>query len=189
MDAVLTPIKPIFAAHDEADASLIERCRNGERAAFGVLLNRYRDRIINLAYQLLRDRDDAEDVAQEVFTKAFISIGSFRAEAQLFTWLYRITLNICLERKRRAKPCESYEDQNMAAASLECAEQVGTKMAVQQALGKLSPPLQAVLILREMHDLSYEQIAAVLNIPIGTVRSRLNEARRKFKEVWKVLEQ
>jgi RNA polymerase sigma-70 factor (ECF subfamily) len=189
VDAVLTHIKPIFAAHDEADATLIQRCHGGERAAFGILLNRYRDRIINLAYQLLRNRDDAEDVAQEVFTKAFTSIRSFRAESQLFTWLYRITLNLCLERKRRAKPHENYEEQDLIGASAGCAEQVGTNLAVQEVLAALSPPLQAVLILREMHDLSYEEVAAVLNIPVGTVRSRLSEGRRKFKEQWKVMEQ
>ena len=189
MDAVLTIIKPIFAAHEEADASLIERCQAGERTAFGILLNRYRDRIINLAYQLLHDRDDAEDVAQEVFTKAFTSIGSFRAEAQIFTWLYRITLNLCLHHRRRAKPCESYGEQTVPGASDANEDQVVTRIVVQQALGKLSPPLQAVLILREMHGLSYEEIAVVLNIPVGTVRSRLSEARRKFKEVWEVLGQ
>jgi RNA polymerase sigma-70 factor (ECF subfamily) len=193
VDAVLTIIKPIFAAHDarpeEADASLIERCQAGERTSFGILLNRYRDRIINLAYQLLHDRDDAEDVAQEVFTKAFTSIGSFRAEAQLFTWLYRITLNLCLHRKRREKRCESYEEQIVPGASDANEDQIVTNIVVQQALDKLSPPLQAVLILREMHDLSYEEIAIVLNIPVGTVRSRLSEARRKFKELWEALEQ
>ncbi len=190
MDAALVLIKPTFAVRDTvdtADAALIARCQAGEREAFGVLLNRYRDRVVNLAYQLLRQRDDAEDVSQEAFIQAFTALDSFRGEAQWFTWLYRITLNLCAHRKRRSK--DSALDVRAASVSerTESADvegQVLTKLMVERALDKLSEPLHVVLILREMHDLSYEEIAEVLNVPVGTVRSRLNEARQKFREVF-----
>lgn len=170
-----------------AEMAVIARCQAGDREAFGILLDRYRDRVVNLAFQLLRQRDAAEDVAQEAFTQAFSSIRSFRGESQMFTWLYRITVNLCLQRQRRARPCEPLEEHNeieRANADAQIEDQVVTRMMVEQTLDRLSEPLRMVLILREMHDLSYEEVAAVLRIPVGTVRSRLNEARRKFREAW-----
>ena len=173
------------AVDGEADAILVARCRAGEREAFGILLHRYRDRIINLAYQLLGQRDDAEDVAQEAFAQAFRSIASYRGEAQFYTWLYRITVNLCLARKRRAKHNDSYDDELPAATpEYSGAAQIETRLAVEQSLHQLSEPLRVALVLREMQGLSYEEIAAILHVPIGTVRSRLSEARRKFREVW-----
>ncbi len=190
MDAMPTLIQPALATRDdnahEADAVLLARCRAGEREAFGLLLHRYRDRIVNLAYQLLHQRDDAEDVAQEAFTKAFTAIHSFRGEAQLFTWLYRITVNLCRQRRRRAKTWEPLDDVGQECSNVE--EQVVTKLMFEQALDGLSDPLRVVFILREMHDLSYDEVAAVLGIPVGTVCSRLSEARRKFKQLWAAAE-
>jgi len=171
--------------NDEADAIILTRCRAGEREAFGILLHRYRDRIVNLAYQLMGDREDAEDIAQEAFAQAFRTIATYRGEAQFYTWLYRITVNMCLGRKRRAKTCESYDDEHdLRPAQTAGAAQVETRLAVEQALHQLSEPLRVVLVLREMQGLSYEEVASILHIPIGTVRSRLSEARRKFREVW-----
>lgn len=186
MDAALSLIKPTFAVRDTTDAALIARCQAGEREAFGVLLNRYRDRVVNLAYQLLRQRDDAEDVAQEAFIQAFTALQSFRGEAQWFTWLYRITVNLCLHRQRRSKATASLRAASVSERpeTVNVEDQALTKLMVERTLDKLSEPLRVVLILREMHDLSCEEIAEVLNVPVGTVRSRLNEARRKFREVW-----
>lgn len=192
MDAVaIDPFASLLTIGDAAraerlgrseDASLLARCRAGERAAFETLLMRYRERVINLAFQLLRHREDAEDVAQEVFVRAFSKIQQFRGEADLFTWLYRITLNTCIQRRRRARDTHSEVEPTSSPDSI--AAQVETRLGVEHALDQLTPPLRIVLVLREMHDLSYEEIAAVLDIPVGTVRSRLSEARRKFREVW-----
>jgi len=171
----------------DADAQLVARCQAGERAAFEILLARYRNRVVNLAHGFLGSRDDAEDAAQDVFAAAFASIHTFRGDAQLWTWLYRITVNQCLHRKRRAKPCENRDDaggdENPGTTRDESAVVVA-RLGVESALDELSPPLRAVLVLREMHDLTYEEIAAALQIPIGTVRSRLNQARREFKIAW-----
>ncbi len=149
-------------------------------------LRRYRDRVVNLAYHLLRSREDAEDTAQEAFTQAFSAINSFRGESQFWTWLYRITVNLCLHRRRRAKPCESLDEQeqNDAEEHTDAGAQAVTKLMVERTLDQLSAPLRVVLILRETHDLNYEEIAAVLNIPVGTVRSRLSAARLKFRQLW-----
>ena len=171
MDAALNTLQLTFSARDDADAQILARCRAGEREAFGILLHRYRDRIVSLAFHLLRHRDDAEDVAQETFTKAFTSIHTFRDESQLFTWLYRIAVNLCLHRRRRAKVWETY-DETHDTQRTDVEAQATAKMLLAQVLDTLSEPLRVALILHEAHDLSYEEIAAVLNIPIGTVASR-----------------
>ncbi len=172
---------------DESDTTIIARCQEGSREAFEILLHRYRERVLNLAFSLLHSHDDAEDAAQEAFTKAFTAIRTFRNESEFWTWLYRITLNICLHRKRRARTCESLDDaeRNDRREQDDVQQQAEAKLMVESALNELSPPLRVVPILREMHDLSYEDIARILDLPVGTVRSRLSEARRKFKLAWR----
>jgi RNA polymerase sigma-70 factor (ECF subfamily) len=181
---------PVIALEDLSDAALVASCRAGERAAFEVLLNRHRDRVLNLAFQLLHDRDEAEDVAQDSFANAFAALDGFRGDAQFSTWLYRIAFNLCVHRKRRARPTESFEERFHDCgdrASLP-GERAVARLMVQETLAQLSPPLRAALVLREIHELSYEEISQILQIPIGTVRSRLNEARRQFREAWGELE-
>ena len=169
----------------EADAALLLRCRAGERAAFDLLLDRYRERVLNLAFQLLRDRHAAEDVAQEVFVRAFARIHEFRGESALFTWLYRITLNECRARTRRAKAVLNFDDYAERGDNASTPESAALeKMALERALDQLSEPLRIALVLREWHGLSYEEIARVLKLPVGTVRSRLHQARRNFQSFW-----
>lgn len=168
----------------DAETQLLQEARAGSRVAQGVLLERYRERVTNLAYSLLHSRDDAEDAAQEAFAQAFSSLQSFRGEASFWTWLYRITLNLCLHRKRRSKEnCESFDDHELPAHGDAEAEAIA-RLTVSRTLDALPETLRVALILREMQGLSYEEIARVLAIPEGTVRSRLHEARRRFRELW-----
>lgn len=186
MSATLTMSLGLQATRGgESDEVLLARCRAGERVAFDILLHRYRERVLNLAFQLLRDRHAAEDVAQDVFVRAFSRIHEFRGEAALFTWFYQITLNECRARMRRAKPVLELADEQLQNNVLHTPEgAVLQKIALEQILDQLSEPLRIALILREWHGLSYEEIAGVLKLPVGTVRSRLHEARRKFQERW-----
>ena len=171
-----------LAKPTDGDDVHLARCRAGEREAFGILLNRYRDSIINLAYQILHNHDDAEDAAQEAFVRAFSKLHSFRGEARFLTWLYRITINICLHR-RRGRTHESYaETAEVSDADVEA--QVTRKIMLEDALDNLPGPLRLTLILHELHGLSYQQIASILDIPAGTVGSRLNEARRRVRIAW-----
>jgi RNA polymerase sigma-70 factor (ECF subfamily) len=183
--AVLLPNVFRSASPREEEQVLLARCRTGERAAFDALLHRHRERVLNLAFQLLRDRHAAEDVAQEVFVRAFSKIHEFRGEAALFTWLYQITLNECKARTRRAKPTLNFDDcESEGCAGSTPDTSAVEKIALERALDQLSPPLRIALVLRELHGLSYEEIARVLKLPVGTVRSRLHEARRQFQKVW-----
>jgi RNA polymerase sigma-70 factor (ECF subfamily) len=185
--ALVLTTAPLRAAISDTDGVLLARCRAGERAAFDLLLYRYRERVLNLAFQLLRDTHQAEDVAQDVFVRAFSRIHEFRGESALFTWLYQITLNECRNKTRRAKATLNYDDcegENGDESTPE--NKVIEKIALERALDQLSEPLRDTLILRELHGLSYEEIARVLKIPIGTARSRLHEARQKFQKIWEM---
>ena len=182
----------------EDDARVVQHClhANDEAArlrAFGVLLSRHRDRVLNLSWQMLGSRDDGEDAAQEAFTLAFRALPNFRNDAQFGTWIYRIAINVCLGKKRRLKSCEEWNEEfapfdtdarNANAHDNDAAARAETRLHVAQTLDNLSPILRAVLVLREIHNLTYAEIARVLDIPVGTVRSRLSEARRRFIVLW-----
>ena len=170
-----------------AEAQLLERARRGEREAIAVLLNRHRERIVSLAFSILRDRESAEDAAQEVFVRAFSQLPRFRGESAFSTWLYRVALNFCLERQR----VQRHREALLEAAPDEVAGQgngivrrVETRELVGEALSDLGDGLRVVLLLREWQGLSYEEIADILQLPVGTVRSRLHEARRRFQAKW-----
>jgi RNA polymerase sigma-70 factor (ECF subfamily) len=185
---VLKRCAVIARQNTDDEKELLSRCRAGELAAFDVLLNRYRERVLNLAFQLLGDNAAAEDVAQEVFVNVFASIAQFRGDAAFFTWLYRLTLNACHANARRHKKWISYEEEEHATTDTASTESHAiAHLSVQRALNELSPTLRSVLVLREMQELSYEDIAQILDLPIGTVRSRLHEGRRRFREIWEVL--
>lgn len=171
-----------------AEAQLLERARRGEREAIAALLGRHRERIVSLAFSILRDRESAEDAAQEVFVRAFSQLPRFRGESAFSTWLYRVALNFCLERQRvqrhRDALLEAAPDEVAARGDGGLARRVETRELVGEALGELGEGLRVVLLLREWQGLSYEEIADILGMPVGTVRSRLHEARRRFQAKW-----
>lgn len=167
------------------DAELLRRARNGERAALEILLGQSRGKILNLAFQILRDPDAAEDAAQETFVRAFQKLPLFRGESEFSTWLYRLALNLCLEKRRTLQRREqSAQNAPDEAKSENFAARIETRIALENALDELPESLRLPLILREWHGLNYEEIAEVLRIPVGTVKSRLNAARRQFRQVW-----
>lgn len=175
-------------SREESDNELVAKCRSGDLEAFDELVKRYRNRIFNLSWQLLGDRDEAEDVAQEVFLHAFEHMGDFRYSSQVFTWLYRIAVNACKMRLRKRRPIEPLDECEPCDIDWhEVEERWILKRQVDIALSRLPEKLRIVLVLREMHELSYEEIAQVLSVPVGTVRSRLFEARKKFAQIWREL--
>lgn len=183
------------ATPSAADAGAAEErewvrcCREGDERAFRALLERYRGRALYLAAQMTGDRAEAEDVVQEAFLRVFRSIRAFRGDARFHSWLYRIVVNLCLDRARRgpSPPPLSLEEQQetLPAPDAQTPDRAcETRLCVEALLTRLSPELRATLLLREMGGLSYEEIAAELEIPVGTVRSRLNAAREQFRRLW-----
>ncbi|UCH34811.1 MAG: sigma-70 family RNA polymerase sigma factor [Armatimonadota bacterium] len=161
----------------DPDAGLLARCRRGDRRAFDVLLERHRARVLNLAYQMLGRPDEAQDAAQEALVRAFAGLKRFRGDALFATWLKRITINECLNRLSRRKP------EVTLSPTLAGGRPADDGLLVKAAIANLSPPLRAALVLRELHGASYEEIAGILDIPVGTVRSRLAAAREKLREM------
>ena len=193
MEMVLPRAAPLLRtqlatrADDESD--LIARARAGEIGALDELMNRHRARVLNLAYQITRDRDIAEDCAQEAFVRAFSKLSSFRAQSSFATWLIRITLNVALEKRRCSLTIQSVGNEDLAVEIKAPPTNFDERIALEWALDQISEPLRIALILREWHGLSYEEIAAVCQVPVGTVRSRLSAARLEFRRVWMQMEE
>lgn len=174
----------------ETELSLIEQAQNGDRSAYGELVRRHYNGVVNVVYRLCGDAHLAEDMAQEAFLRAWINLPTFHSQSSLRNWLYRIAVNAALDVLRR-KTEEPVEDERMQMvtdqapgpeAALIEKEQV---LLLQQAMKSLPEAARSVLVLREYGELSYQEIAAVLDIPLGTVMSRLNYARNRLRELLK----
>ena len=175
---------------EDDESELIQRARLGEISALDELMNRHRARILNLAFQITRDHDLAEDCAQEAFVRAFSKLNLFRAQSSFATWLYRIALNVALEKTRRSPTIHSFNSGEDLQRELSAPPtDFDHRLALEWALDQLSSPLRIALILREWHGLSYEEIALVCEVPVGTVRSRLSAARAEFRRVWTQMEE
>lgn len=174
---------PKGATHDSQEERWIVRARIGDEAAFQWLLSRYRARAIRVAMQVLHRPDEAEDAAQEAFIRAFRAIRSFRGESRFATWFFHIVLRVCLD-KRRLKRWDAEEPWDDDLDPPAPADAADTRMLVQSLLDRLSPPMRAALVLREVEGLEYEEISEALGIPVGTVRSRLFAARARFRDMW-----
>jgi RNA polymerase sigma-70 factor (ECF subfamily) len=174
-----------------SDLELVRRVQRGERAAFDLLVRRYQHRVIKLVARLLRDPAEAEDVAQEAFVKAYRAIGSFRGDSAFYTWLYRIAVNTArnamASRQRRPLDYEADLGEGEQAAVESRLRHVDTPEAaalsdeiqatVDRAVSELPEDLRTAILLREVEGLSYEEIAAAMDCPVGTVRSRIFRAR------------
>jgi RNA polymerase sigma-70 factor (ECF subfamily) len=173
---------------------LIERCLAGDTSAFEPLVERYRQRVWRLAYQLLHDREDAWDCAQEAFVRAFHSLRSFRGHAAFYTWLFRITVNVATDRQRsrgaqaRAFGAERLPEEewkrtmpDTRARPDQAAVQSEQRDRIREALDALPPKARTIIMLSDVEGLSYREIADVLGCPIGTVMSRLHNARKRLQ--------
>ena len=158
----------------------VARCRMGDDSALGLLIDRHRNRLLRTAANLLRDRHEAEDVSQEAFLKAFRELHKLRDDRAFSGFLYRICVRLCMDRLRLKRA---------EAAEIDSVEQhqggtVENRIVIEKLLAQLPAELRATLVLREMEQLSYEEVATVMNVPIGTVRSRLHTARERFRKLW-----
>ena len=173
------------------DTALLEAALGGDQQAFGSLVLRYQDRLFNTMLRVLGSTEDARDVTQNAFVQAFLKLESFRGDSKFYTWLYRIAMNLALSHIRRRKAVVSIEHARETSAMepedrdpLPQDRLLGNERVrlVQQALSQLGDQARQILVLREIEDCSYETIAEILELPIGTVRSRLFRARMQLKE-------
>jgi RNA polymerase sigma-70 factor (ECF subfamily) len=176
---------------EQSDLELVKRAQRGERGAFDLLVLRYQHKVVKLVARLLRDPTEAEDVAQEAFVKAYRALASFRGDSAFYTWLYRIAVNTArnamASRQRRPLDYEAdlSETEQSAVASRMSHSDTPEATAlsdeihatVNRAVADLPEDLRTAIILREIEGLSYEEIAAAMDCPVGTVRSRIFRAR------------
>ena len=190
-----------------SDSSLIARCQKADIAAFNEIVARYKGKIYNYLFRMTGSAEDAEDLTQEVFVRMYTNIGSFRAEASLSTWLFRIAGNLCVDSFRRSKKhramvqgsldapivgsggdgvdegtgaSRDVPDWSQEPDSVFARKELGSQ--IHAALQKLPPKLRSAIILHDIEGLAYEEIAAAEGIPLGTVKSRIFNARVALRE-------
>jgi RNA polymerase sigma-70 factor, ECF subfamily len=182
---------------DGDEAELIERATKGDSEAFAVLVERYQRRVVGVAMAVVHNQDDAVELAQETFVRAFENLSKFESRSSFSTWLYRIAANLAIDFWRREgrhvvlhgedadnelrRMPSAQGDSYKAAARSELSERI------KQALEELTPEHRAVILLREVEGLSYDEISEALNCPRGTVMSRLHYARGKLRVILKDL--
>jgi RNA polymerase sigma-70 factor (ECF subfamily) len=198
------PLQPVAATGEERpdDATLFRRARSGDRGAFGSLVLMYQDRVYNMLVRMVGDREEARELAQEAFTRALMKLSGFRGEAQPCTWIFRIAINLAISRLRKVRrrrifsldqPDRGVENeprhdqasglvQRLADdGSSDPADVVERRERDQQvlaALGRVDPEHRALLVMRDIEGFDYQQMADLLELPLGTLKSRLFRARR-----------
>jgi len=179
------------------DWELVQRARGGDRDAFRQLVERYQRKVAALALGMLRNQEDALDVVQDTFTKAYQSLDRFKGDSSFYTWVYRIAANLCIDHQRRESRATHlpYDHDDRSGGIGEGTLLDGTPhdqpfdrtrdaelgRRLRSAIAELTPEHRAVILLREVDGLSYEEISQVLQCPKGTVMSRLHYARRQLQ--------
>lgn len=188
---------------DASDLGLVQRVQRGDKSAFDVLVRKYQHKVVKLVMRYMRDPADAEDVAQEAFIKAYRALPQFRGDSAFYTWLYRIAINTAknaiVSRDRSPvdfdldlQDAEGSYDMQARLADTETPEALALtdeiRTIVNRSIESLPEDLRTAIVLRELEGLSYEEIAATMDCPVGTVRSRIFRAReaidRKLAEVF-----
>ncbi len=179
------------------DQTLILQCRAGDQAAFRELVKRYQQKAYGIAFSMLRDADDAMDVTQEAFIKVHRYLDNFKGSSSFYTWLYRITVNLCIDHIRKNKKAQTveYEDamdhdegqggellpSTMDMDPARNLDRRELREMIDRALERLSPTHRAVILMREVEGLSYKEMAEVMEVSMGTIMSRLFHARRRMQ--------
>jgi RNA polymerase sigma-70 factor (ECF subfamily) len=187
------------------DTELVRRCQAGDLSAFDDLMVRYEKKVYSLCYRMARDPDDAADLAQEAFIKVYRALPAFRGRSSFSTWLFRIVTNTCLDdrRHRGSRPSLVSLDRTVDTGDGEmtpelpgdgpdppdCAEKAETQAEIRVLLALLPAEQRLVLVMRDMEGYSYEEIAEVLGLNIGTVKSRINRARARLREIYQKKEE
>ncbi len=188
----------VAAGMQPEEKALIQRCQKGERDAFDSLFRQYEKRVYNMAFRLCNNYDEAGDVTVDVFLRIFRAIGRFEFKSSFSTWVFRIVTNVYLDRRKRASNRSSLSLEEYIAleetsvtrqlesadpSPAQIAEQNERTDALQHAIAQLPDYQRAMVVLYHTEGLSYEEIAEVLTLPIGTVKSRLNRARLLLRQI------
>jgi RNA polymerase sigma-70 factor (ECF subfamily) len=181
----------------QEDLLLIERCKRGDQTAYALLVRKYQNSVFNLCRKMVRNPEEARDLSQEAFVKTFATLDRFNPVYAFSSWLYKITANLCIDhiRKQRMKmlsidePVEGEEGsiarelQDPGQRPDEISERSEVRGMIEEAIARLPEHYREILILRHQRQLSYEEIAQELAIPLGTVKARIHRAREGLKQI------
>jgi len=171
----------VQSPQDQEDGDVVARCLAGDTAAFAQLVERYERVLFSVALRMLGNPEDARDATQDAFIKVFQRLRDYKPEYRFFSWIYRILTNECLNALRARRPQEpDIPEMAITSGALEALELEERRRAVQAAIGALPTDYRDVLILRHFAELSYEEVADTLAIPVKTVKSRLYTARQQL---------
>ena len=189
----------VRAAASDEDVRLVEGLRSGAEEAYETLIARFEQPVYNLVFRLMGDATDVSDVVQDVFIKVFRNVNSFRGQSTLKTWIYRITVNEAHNRQRwfsrhRSREVgleqedesqQPYRDvlSDTGRSAFDLAADRESRTQIEEALGQLNPKFRAAVVLRDIDDLSYEEIAEVLQVSLGTVKSRILRGREALRKI------
>lgn len=189
--------KPTAAAGDNPEADLVRRCLDGDAAAWDTLVQVYWQKVFNIAYKFVARVDEAEDLTQDIFVKLLKALDTYDRRASFETWLTRVSRNLCIDHyRRRRREEQKFTDEvdpddiqldelvSRPDAALEYRDQVAM---LRRALARLPPAYREPVTLRDIHELSYEEIAARLQLPEGTVKSRINRGRKELARQLRIL--
>ena len=178
------------------DNLLIEQCLKGQQSSFSELIDEYKNLVFNLAYRMTNNLDDAEDISQEVFIRVYKSLYNFNPNYKFSTWLYQVTLNFCRDKFRKGKipsvsldaPLNKDDQKNFSSLipnnennPEEIFIEVEQTNFINKLISSLPPKYREVIVLRHLRDLSYEEMSKILNISLGSVKTRLFRARELLK--------
>ncbi len=194
---VKEPLRRVMSPRND-DAELVKKASGGDKDAYRGLVEKYQQRVFSIALEVVRSREDAEDIAQEVFVKAYLSLPDFKGQSSFYTWLYRIAYNMAVDFRRRVQrrggPPVEYDEAKLGKISDDAINQnrfdgphdfvmrKEESHQIQKVLSEISPEHRAVITLREIEGLSYDEIADVLRVSKGTVMSRLHYARKRLQQ-------
>ena len=184
LDHQLSADRPVVHAEDPEEA-LLDRCLEGDGGAFGRLIDRYQRVLFNVSLRMVGNREDASDITQTVFLKAWQAMGTFDRRHKFFSWIYRIMMNETLNhlsKRKRTEPLDEAMVSDGSGPDEDCARQ-RLRESIQSALLELSPAYRQVIVLRHFAELSYEEMSGVLRIPEKTVKSRLHTARQLLSDI------
>ena len=179
----IAEVSPAFCAQSE-DLDLVHRAQQGDTVAFAELVNKYRDRVFNQIYSIVQNEEEALETTQKTFIKVWQGIHTFGGKSSFYTWLYRVATREAIQWLRRTRPRFVELHVNLRSAGAHPDREIQrneVRQIVLDAVAKLSPKHRAVIVLKELEDLQYAQIAETLQCSIGTVMSRLFHARRKLQ--------
>ena len=198
-NSTITDLIPqeVEESSNQQENDLIKRCQSGDQQAMEQIVRQYQNQVYNIAYGMLRNSEDAQDIMQEVFLRVWDKIRQFQFKSRFSTWLYRIVKNLSIneknrQRRRQTSPMEMDDSQAWVPIDTMTPEKEALLVEKQElmkvALAQLKKDYRTILVLREMETLSYEELSEVLGCSLGRVKSRLHEARMELRNILKQLD-